>query len=84
VKLKVQKGNELDRNAQKTYRSGVGKLLHMMIWLRLNVLNAVRKLSKSMMVTIQAHNIKAMQRTMQYCLNTPNRCIMLQPNEHWD
>jgi hypothetical protein len=21
---------------------------------------------------------------MQYCLNTPNRGILLQPNEHWD
>jgi hypothetical protein len=36
-----------------------------------------------MMVASQAH-MKAIQRTMQYCLNTPNRGILLQRNEHWD
>jgi hypothetical protein len=41
--VKVQEGNELDIKAQKTYRSGVGKLLHMMRWSRLDVLHATMK-----------------------------------------
>jgi hypothetical protein len=69
--------------AHKTYRSGVGKLLHTMRWSRLDVLNAARELSESMMVARQAHR-KAMQQTLQCCLNTPNMGVLLQPNEHWD
>jgi hypothetical protein len=83
VLVKVQEGNELDTKEQKTYRSGVGKLLHMMRWSRPDVLNVARELSKSTMIASQAHT-KAMQRKMQCCLNTPNRGILLQPNEHWD
>jgi hypothetical protein len=82
VLVKVQEGNGLDMKAQKTCRSGVGKLLYMRRWSRPDVLNATRELSKSMMVASQAY-MKVMQRTMQYYLNTPNRGILLQPNEHW-
>jgi hypothetical protein len=83
VLVKVQEGNELDMKADTSYRSGVGTLLHMPRWSRLDVLNAVRELSMSMMVASQAH-MNAMQQTMQYCLNNPNRGLLLQPNEHWD
>jgi hypothetical protein len=80
--VKVQERNELDMKAQKN-RSGIGKLLHMMRWSRPDVLNGVREMSNDMMVSRQAH-MKAMQQTMQYCLNKPNRGVMLQSNEHWD
>jgi Reverse transcriptase (RNA-dependent DNA polymerase) len=42
----LQKGNEEDHvsnEQQSTYRSGVEKLLHMMKWTRLEILNAVRE-----------------------------------------
>jgi hypothetical protein len=77
--VKMQQGNELDMKAKKPYRYGVGKLLHMMRCSRPDVLNAMRELSNSMMAASQAY-MKAMQRTMPYCLNTPNRVIMLQTN----
>jgi hypothetical protein len=82
VLVKVHEGNELDMKAHKTYRSGVGKLLHMMRWSRPDVLNITREMFMIMVVACQAH-MKAMQRTMQYCLNTTNRGILLQPNDHW-
>jgi hypothetical protein len=68
---------------QSKYRSGVGKLLHMMRWSRPDILNSVRELSKHMKVASEAH-WKAMHRVMQYCLATPNRGLLLQPNGVWD
>jgi hypothetical protein len=81
VKVQVQKGNELGMKAQKTCSYGVGKLLRMMRCSGPEVLNAVGGLSKSMMVARHAC-MKEMQQTMQYCLNTSNRGILLQLNEH--
>jgi hypothetical protein len=37
--------NQVDIESQATYRSGVGKLLHMMQWTRPEIMNAVRELS---------------------------------------
>jgi hypothetical protein len=52
------------------YRSGVGKLLHMMRWSRPEILNAVRELSRYMSGASLAH-VKAMQQTMKYCVGSP-------------
>jgi hypothetical protein len=38
----------LDKNNQKVFRSGTGKLLHMMRWTRPEILNSVRELSRAM------------------------------------
>jgi hypothetical protein len=54
-----------------TYRSGVGKLLHMMKWTRPEILNAVRELSRFMSGATQEH-MKAMHRTLNCCVGTPN------------
>ena len=68
---------------QTTYRSGVGKLLHMMWWSRPEMLNSLRELSR-MMSGATAGHMNAMLRAMKYCVATPNRGIELRPNEVWD
>ena len=75
--------NALSPENQKTYKSGVGKLLHMMKWTRPEILNAVRDLSRHMQNAVPAH-LNAMYRVMKYCIGTPNRGLELKPNEKWD
>ena len=68
---------------QKTYRSGVGKLLHMMKWSRPEISNAVRELSRFMKAATLAH-MKAMKRVMSYIIATPEQGLLLEPNAKWD
>ena len=63
-------GQGMKREEQKVFRSGVGKLLHMMRWTRPDVLNAVRELSKFMKEATQSH-LKAMICVMAYVMSTP-------------
>jgi hypothetical protein len=82
----LQKGDPKDcitNEEQTTYRSGVGKLLHMMKWTRPDILNAVRELSRFMTGATIAH-MKEMYREMKYCVGTPNRGLLLKPNARWD
>jgi hypothetical protein len=65
------------------YRTGVGKLLHMMRWSRPGTLNAVRELSRFLQkCTVESY--EAMLRTMRYCVGTPERGLFLNPNKFWD
>jgi hypothetical protein len=68
---------------QGMYRSGVGKLLHMMRWSRPEILNSVRELSRHMQVASPVH-IKALFRVLKYCSLTPDRGLLLKPNRAWD
>ena len=73
----------LNKVQQKKYRSGVGKLLHLMRWSRPDILNAVRELSKYMMSACEAH-FKAMYRCMSYCVGSINKGLVLKPNGNWN
>ena len=68
---------------QKIYRSGIGKLLHMMKWSRPEISNAVRELSRYMKMVMLAH-MKAMKRVMSYIIATPDRGLLFEPNVKWD
>jgi hypothetical protein len=68
---------------QFKYRSGVGKLLHMMRWSRPEILNSVRELSRYMSGASMAH-VKAMHRVMKYCIGKPERGLLLKPDSKWD
>jgi hypothetical protein len=71
----LQKGevsDEVDEKEKFTYRSGVGKLLHMMKWTRPETLNSICELTRFLGVTARAHTA-AMYRAMKYCVRTPNR-----------
>ena len=75
--------NQVSNSHHRMYRKGVGKLLHMMRWTRPEILNAVRELSRFMGGASWAH-MKAMYRTMNYCVSTPNRGLILNPDQSWD
>ena len=75
--------NKLNEKNQKIYRSGVGKLLHLMKWSRPDILNAVRELLRFMMAANPNH-LKAMYRVMKYCVDTPERGWFLKPKGVWD
>ena len=63
---------------QFTYRSGTGKLLHLMKWSRPEIGNAVRELSRFLGVAGVTH-MKAMFRVMSYCLNSQERGKVFKP-----
>ena len=73
----------MEMGEQKKYRSGTGKLLHMMRWSRPDNLNAVRELSKHMKEA-NLLRYKAMHRVMEYVMRTPKRGLTLAPNGVWD
>jgi hypothetical protein len=77
------KGGMLSEAMQSKYRSGTGKLLHLMKWSRPDVLNSVRELSRYMTRATAAH-LKAMYRVMAYCVGTGDRGFTVKPNRKWN
>jgi hypothetical protein len=73
----------LPSSEQTKYRSGVGKMLHMMRWSRPDTLNAVRELSRYMSGATRAH-MDAMKRVMKYCCATPDQGLTLFPDQKWN
>jgi hypothetical protein len=73
--------NKLSNDDQFTYRSGTGKLLHLMKWSRPEIGNAVRELSRWMTGAGPAH-LKAMYRVFNYCLNTSERGKVFKPRRN--
>ena len=73
----------MNQTEQKFYRSGVGKLLHLMRWSRPDIYNAVRDLSRHGGKCTKAH-IKAMKRCMKYCVETKHMGWKLCPERKWD
>ena len=55
----------LNSEMQTKYRSGVGKLIHMMQWSRPDICSAVRDLTRHMRQATKAH-LDAMYRLMAY------------------
>ena len=76
---------EIDTNQKElsSYRTRVGKFLHMARWTRPEILNAVRELSRFMSKATQKH-LTAMKRAMHYCVSTPQRGLLLKPDTEWD
>jgi Reverse transcriptase (RNA-dependent DNA polymerase) len=83
VLQKYDPKDAISEKEQSIYRSGVGKLLHMMKWTQPEILNAVRELSRFMTGTAMAH-LKEMYRAMKYCVGTPSHGLLLKPNMKWD
>jgi hypothetical protein len=71
---------------QTKYRSGVGMLLYLIKYLRPDLANVVRELSKCMDgARLAAY--KEMQRVIKFVLDTRMHCLKLQPrheSETWD
>ena len=83
ILVKPDEDQLLDAASQTRYRSGVGKLLHLMRWSRPEILNAVRELSRFMSGAGKAH-VKAMQRVMAYCVGSAETGLLLQPRAKWN
>ena len=83
VLVKVDSKNAISVQEQSKYRSGVGKLLHMMRWSRPEIQNSVRELSRHCNQASKAH-VKAMLRVMTYCVATPERGWYMKPMRSWD
>jgi hypothetical protein len=60
------------------YQSGVDKLLHMMGWSRLEILNAVG------VDAIHVGRLLGTCQTMKYCVGSPERGLLLKPIRKWD
>ena len=73
----------LNKEMHTKYRTGTGKLLHLMKWSRPNVLNSMRELSHFMMGAMASH-LKAMYQVMQYCVGTKEWGLTLKPDCKWD
>jgi hypothetical protein len=65
------------------YRSGVGKLIHLVRWSRAECWNAVRDLTRHMSKATGRH-ITAMHRTMKYILATRQKGLFIKPHSTWD
>ena len=81
--VKGDEGSNMGPDLQFKYRSGVGKLMHMLRWSRPEILNAVHDLSKYMSGATLAH-MKALIRVMHYCHKTPERGLLLKPTRKWN
>jgi hypothetical protein len=79
----VEAGKELSGTMQTKYRSGVGKLMHMMQYSRPEIYNSVRDLARHMTKAGEEHFV-AMLRVMKYCVCTANRGLVLAPVGTWD
>jgi hypothetical protein len=79
----VPDGKVIEPSRQSLYRKAVGKLLHVMRWSRPDILNATRETSRFMGGAVEAHN-KALYRIMKYCVDTPERGLVLNPTGSWD
>jgi hypothetical protein len=73
----------MPKEKQSSFRTGVGKLLHMMRWSCPDVLNHVQELSHHMEVAAPVH-LKSMLRVLKYCVSTPDRGLTLKPNRTSD
>ena len=83
VLVKCEDDQQVEPAEQKEFRSGTGKLLHMMRWSRPEIWNSVRELSRRMSKS-SADHLKAMKRVMKYCVSTRDLGWTLKPSRTWD
>ena len=76
-------GEPMTDEKQSTYRSGVGKMLHMMCWSNSDIYNATRDCSRHIQVGSDEH-YEAMQRYMKHCVVNPDEGLVLAPKGEWD
>ena len=76
-------GEAVNQQMQTKFRSGLGKLLHMMRWSKPEIYNAVRDLSRHAQRCSVAH-VKALYRVMRYCVDTKHLSWRLKPERKWD
>jgi hypothetical protein len=83
VLTKEKEEETMNEHMTTKFRSGVGKLRYLATWSRLDVLNAVREISRHMMAPTKAH-YWAMIQVMEYCMTTANRGRKIAARDQWD
>lgn len=83
VLMKAKDHKVINGAMQSMYQSGVGKLIHMMKWLRPDMLNAVQDLRRQMSLVMLCH-VKVMEQVMTYLTMMLDQGLMLEPNAKWD
>ena len=83
VLVECNEDDQVDGGTQSYYRTGVGKLLHVVKKSRSECANAVRELSRWVKGASVAHT-KAMHRVMKHMLDTRERGKLIKPNQQWD
>lgn len=73
---------KLDEEQHTNYGKGVGKLIHLTKYSRPDIAKAVQELSKFGSKPTGAH-YKAMIRCMQYCVDTKEKGLWIQPKAEW-
>ena len=73
----------LSAGEQTIYRSAVGKAMFLMQYSRAEIYNSVRDCARHMQMAARKH-MMAIGRVMKYCVDRPNRGLVLRPNEKWD
>ena len=82
----LKKCNPIEKISQlqhKKYRKGVGKLVYLAHWTRLDILNVVRDLSRHVQC-LGVEHYQAMLRCMTFCVNTKEVGIKMQAKREWD
>jgi Reverse transcriptase (RNA-dependent DNA polymerase) len=72
VLIKGKEEEIMNEHMTTRFRSGVGNLRYLATWSRLDILNAVREISRHMKAPTKAH-YQAMIQVMEYCVTTSNR-----------
>jgi hypothetical protein len=83
VLTKCEDKDVMDPEDQTIYRSGVGKMMHVMQYSRPETYNAVRDLARHFTRAGQKH-MDAMLRAMKYSADRPNRGLILRPDTKWN
>jgi hypothetical protein len=68
---------------QTKFRSGIGKMMHLMRWSRPEIKKCIQAMTKYMGRASLKH-VKAMYRAMQYLINTPERGRLFKPKRFCD
>ena len=83
ILIKAEENGVVGKEEHTKYRAGVGKLMHIMQYSRLEIYNATRDCTRHLQGPSKVH-IKAMSHIMSYCVRTKERGFIMKPNTTWD
>ena len=83
VLTKANEEEVLPPKLQTVYRSGVGKMMHIMQYSLPSICNSVSDLARHMQQPADKH-MKAMLHCMKHCIDRPNRGLVLASRRKWN